>query len=433
MAVVQVRTKSKIEKCKEELENNSILCQPGELDVERLDGFGLNICKANSSFHADDPLLDKILETYLKNKIFMLESSDLSHDCYNALEDIFLSCYMTDQKLNISENPDNESFIALKQPQILQQDEGNMMYTFFYGIKQTRRGLIEGVKEVLDQYGQTLEKTDPTLPDIPTPPPRSRNSSAEKNSKPKEESILMRVVQETMIEKAEAQEKTDAWNENTAPVVPSPRLSKDRDEIGLTLEGFVKFITEYARQDIRSVWTGLRSCGYDLHMERVYPADSSHLQGLSSSWTNKQDGALIKLANNIATKFNISPLKICPNEIYLTEAELASEEFKLLQGISIEDLRTRFAILCSLNSGLEKFLIPLTDFRSAGVHPNSTGETVTKARNLIFYETKSNLLTKYLNATHQRNPGNAPPEISIDPVEEIGNTNHDVVNSLFSQ
>ena len=62
MAVVQIRTKSKIEKCKEELENNSILCQPGELDVERLDGFGLNICRANSSFHADDPLLDKILK-----------------------------------------------------------------------------------------------------------------------------------------------------------------------------------------------------------------------------------------------------------------------------------------------------------------------------------------------------------------------------------
>ena len=161
---------------------------------------------------------------------------------------------------------------------------------------------------------------------------------------------------------------------------------------------------------------GPKSCSFDLHMERVFPADSSHLQGLSSSWTNKQDEALIKLANNIASKSNMSPLKICPNEIYLTEAELASEEFKLLQGISIENLRTRFAILCSLNSGLEKFLIPLTNFRSAGVHPNSTGEIITKARNLIFYETKSNLLTKYLNTTHQRNPGNAPPEISIDPV-----------------
>ena len=35
---------------------------------------------------------------------------------------------MTDQKLNLSENPDNESYIALKQPQILQQDEDNMIY-----------------------------------------------------------------------------------------------------------------------------------------------------------------------------------------------------------------------------------------------------------------------------------------------------------------
>ena len=131
---------------------------------------------------------------------------------------------------------------------------------------------------------------------------------------------------------------------------------------------------------------------------------------------------MIKLANNIASKFNISLLKICPKEIYLTDAELAGEESKLMQGISIEDLSTQLAILCSLNSGLEKFLIPLSNLRSAGVYPNSTGKIITKARNLILYETKSNLLTKYLNTTHQRNPGNAPPEIPIDPVEEIGNT-----------
>eukprot|EP00092_Neocalanus_flemingeri_P030552 GFUD01033172.1.p1 GENE.GFUD01033172.1~~GFUD01033172.1.p1 ORF type:complete len:4225 (-),score=861.78 GFUD01033172.1:307-12981(-) len=433
MAVVQIRTKSKLDKCKEELECNPILSQPGELDVERMDAYGLNVCRVNSSYHADDPLLDKILEAYLRYKLFMSDSSDLTHDCYNALEDIFLSCYMTDQKFNISENSDNESFIALKQPQILQQDEGNMMYTFFYGIKQTRRGLIEGVKEVLDQYGQACQKSAQKAMDIPTPPPRSRTSSAEKSPKQKEESISMRVVQETMIEKPESQEKTDACNENNISVVTSPRLSMDRDEIGLTLEGFMKFITEYARQDIRAVWMGLRSCGYDLHMERVFPTDSSHLQGLSSSWTNKQDQALIKFGNMIAAKFNISPLKICPNEIYLTEAEMASEEFNLLQSIAIEDLRTRFAILCSLNQGLEKFLIPLIDFRSAVVHLNSTAENIKKGRNLIFYETKSNLLTKYLNASHQRNPDHAPPEISVDPVEEIGNTNHDVCLSLFSQ
>ena len=53
----------------------------------------------------------------------MSDSTDLTHDCYNTLEDVFLSCYMTDQKLNISENSDNEAFISLRQPQILQQHE----------------------------------------------------------------------------------------------------------------------------------------------------------------------------------------------------------------------------------------------------------------------------------------------------------------------
>ena len=107
----------------------------------------------------------------------------------------------------------------------------------------------------------------------------------------------------------------------------------------------------------------------------MLPAESSHLQGPSSSWSNKQDEALMKPANNIASKSNILPLKNCPNEIYLTKAELASKEFKLLQGTSIEDLRTQFLILCTPNNGLEKFLIPLTDFQSVGVHPNSSRMT----------------------------------------------------------
>ena len=173
------------------------------------------------------------------------------------------------------------------------------------------------------------------------------------------------------VEKQEFEGKMDAYNERAMPTVTSPKLSSERDEVGLMMEGVMKLITGYARQDIRSVWTGLRSYGFDLHREHVLPAESSHLQGPSSSWTNKQDEALMKPANNIASKSNILPLKNCPNEIYLTKAELASEEFKLLQGISIEDLRTRFAILCSLTSGIEKFLIPLTDLRSAGVHPNN--------------------------------------------------------------
>ena len=43
--------------------------------------------------------------------------------------------------------------MSLSQADLLLQVEGNLIYAFFFGIKQTRRALIEGVKEVLAQYG----------------------------------------------------------------------------------------------------------------------------------------------------------------------------------------------------------------------------------------------------------------------------------------
>ena len=40
------------------------------------------------------------------------------------------------------------------------------------------------------------------------------------------------------------------------------------EEKYLTLEGFHKFVIDRAKQDIRSVWRAILSCGYDLHFER---------------------------------------------------------------------------------------------------------------------------------------------------------------------
>lgn len=40
------------------------------------------------------------------------------------------------------------------------------------------------------------------------------------------------------------------------------------EEKYLTLEGFHKFVIDRAKQDVRSVWRAILSCGYDLHFER---------------------------------------------------------------------------------------------------------------------------------------------------------------------
>ena len=201
--------------------------------------------------------------------------------------------------------------------------------------------------------------------------------------------------------------------------------------MGLTLQGFVKFIQDYAKQDIRSIFIGLRSCGFNIYMERVYP---SNFEGLENSgWALCQDEALVRYANILAQKLNCSPLKISPNEIYLTESDLVSEHFKSLQSLPVEDIRSHFAILMEYNRSIENYLLPLIDFRCAGLYSNSIADFIQRGRNLIFYETKTNLLRKLLNASHQRNPDQPLPEISLDPVEEIGNPSHDVTSSLFSQ
>ena len=50
-----------------------------------------------------------------------------------------------------------------------------------------------------------------------------------------------------------------------------------------------RFISEYAEQDIRSVWVGLQAAGYDLQLDRVYPAEPSQLINIHSSWSFEQD------------------------------------------------------------------------------------------------------------------------------------------------
>ena len=114
MSVTQIKTKSKVDRCKEELENNPTPSQPGRYDVERLNASGLNLDRTNSSYCADDSLPDKIIKMCLKSISCMHHSSDLTHDCYNAPGNVLLLCYTTDQVLSTSESPGNEALTRLQ-------------------------------------------------------------------------------------------------------------------------------------------------------------------------------------------------------------------------------------------------------------------------------------------------------------------------------
>ena len=89
-------------------------------------------------------------------------------------------------------------------------------------------------------------------------------------------------------------------------------------------------------------------------------------------------------------------------------------------GIPLESVRLRFAFLQSLNSTLETFFLPLIDLRPRETYSRSTAALLSKVRDLIFYDTKCCFMNRVLNATAQRKPDQAAPEIILDPLEDIG-------------
>ena len=40
------------------------------------------------------------------------------------------------------------------------------------------------------------------------------------------------------------------------------------DERLLTLDGFLQWVTDKARHDVKHVWRALQACGYDVHFDR---------------------------------------------------------------------------------------------------------------------------------------------------------------------
>lgn len=90
-------------------------------------------------------------------------------------------------------------------------------------------------------------------------------------------------------------------------------------------------------------------------------------------------------------------------------------------GVPVESLRLQFSLLQSLNNSLETFFMPLVDLRPAirAIHSHSTAALMANARGLVFYDTKVVLMNRILNATAQRKPDQAAPEITLDPLENV--------------
>ena len=144
---------------------------------------------------------------------------------------------------------------------------------------------------------------------------------------------------------------------------------KQEEDRLLTLDGFLSYVVDKAKQDVRAVWRGLMSCGFDLHYDRFETSflrytlrfinvtlknfsdrklhhmiwlyywycrccciDTSQGQEMSNQWNPDMDAALVLYINRLCQHLSISPARLHPHEIYLTEAELASIDYACLQG-----------------------------------------------------------------------------------------------------
>ena len=89
----------------------------------------------------------------------------------------------------------------------------------------------------------------------------------------------------------------------------------------------------------------------------------------------------------------------------------------LYLGLSINDVRMRFIALKNINRQLS-WLLPLVNLSSA--HTSSLGHHLSKIGHYLFYDVKTTFLHSVLNAATRRTLDQAPPEIKMDPLENVG-------------
>ena len=91
----------------------------------------------------------------------------------------------------------------------------------------------------------------------------------------------------------------------------------------------------------------------------------------------------------------------------------------LALGVSHANVAARFAFLCEVNRAVEH-LLPLVDMRVANTYHLSVASLLSQAQDLLFYHTKMVFVNHILNMSAHRSPDEAPPEISLDPLEVVG-------------
>ncbi|XP_010580412.1 PREDICTED: probable E3 ubiquitin-protein ligase HECTD4 isoform X5 [Haliaeetus leucocephalus] len=441
-AVVEIRSRAKIEKIRASLFNSSDLIGLSSLDgedelMEMSTEEILTVSTVNQSLF--DTQGSPALEDYFNDK--SIKGEKLVPGAREVLTEIFKSCVHSEQMLSLTPaKPIKVADIYLSKEQINSQTPGNLLHVFFTNVRPPKKVLEDQLTQILRKYGVPKPKFD-----------KSKYNKAGKEQHPvkvvstkrpvtkpptKEKSMLNSVSRTALSEKKPTVKPKSP--EKSKPEEKDPEKSPTKkqevpEEKYLTLDGFHRFVVDRSKQDIRSVWRAILSCGYDLHFERCACIDARHAQKASRKWTLEMDVALVQYINRLCRHLAITPARLHPHEVYLDPADAADPRISCLLNVPVESLRLRFALLQSLNTTLETFFLPLVELRQTEVYANSISALLQEAKGLIFYDTKVTVMNRVLNATVQRTADHAAPEITLDPLEIVGGEIRSSENSYFCQ
>ncbi|XP_058136974.1 probable E3 ubiquitin-protein ligase HECTD4 isoform X6 [Dasypus novemcinctus] len=441
-AVVEIRSRAKIEKIRASLFNNNDLIGLSSLDgedelMEMSTEEILTVSVVNQSLF--DTQGSPGLEDYFNDK--SIKGEKLVPGAREVLTEIFKSCAHSEQMLSLTPaKPIKVSDIYLSKEQINSQTPGNLLHLFFTNVRPPKKVLEDQLTQILRKYGVPKPKFD-----------KSKYSKAGKEQHPvkvvstkrpitkppaKDKAVLNSVSRTALSEKKPTVKPKSPEKSKPDEKDPEKSPTKKQDvpeEKYLTLEGFQKFVIDRAKQDIRSVWRAILSCGYDLHFERCACIDVRHAQKASRKWTLEMDVALVQYINRLCRHLAITPARLHPHEVYLDPADATDPRVACLLNVPIESLRLRFALLQSLNTTLETFFLPLVELRQTPMYTHSIAALLKEAKGLIFYDTKVTVMNWVLNATVQRTADHAAPEITLDPLEIVGGELRASENSYFCQ
>ncbi|XP_043924358.1 probable E3 ubiquitin-protein ligase HECTD4 isoform X2 [Protopterus annectens] len=443
-AVIEVRSRTKIEKIRASLFNSSDLIGLSSLDgedelMEMSTEEILTVSTVNQSLF--DTQGSPALEDYFLEK--SMKGDKLITGARDVLTDIFKSCVHSEQMLSLTPAKSVKvSDIYLSKEQINSQTPGNLLHTFFTNVRPPKKVLEDQLTQILRKYGVAkpkFEKCKYSKAGKEQHPGKVVSTKRPISKPPTKEKSVINSVRTALSEKKptvkpKSPEKSKPDEKDPKDPDKSPTKKPEvPEEKYLTLEGFHRFVVDRAKQDIRSVWRAILACGYDLHFERCSYSDSRYAQKTSKKWTLEMDVALVQYVNRLCRHLAITPARLHPHEVYLDPADAADPRVSCLLSVPVESLRLRFALLQSLNNTLESFFLPLVELRQTDMYTNSIAALLREAKGLIFYDTKVIVMNRVLNATAQRTADHAAPEITLDPLEIVGGEIRSSENSYFCQ